>query len=71
MNDLLWFLVPVVLALTCVGVAALLDLCGTCHHKWGKWVWSEDSETYRQLRICEKCNFTEMIERKKLTGDSK
>lgn len=66
MSDALWFILPVCVVMAIAGMAWVHEAASGCIHKWGKWQWSEDAHAYRQHRVCAKCGFTEMTQRKKL-----
>ena len=68
MNDLVYFVVPIVVIAVCAGVWNLVRELfirwvnnDWCHHNWDMWgaVGNPGVGTHTQLRFCKKCNKAE------------
>jgi hypothetical protein len=68
MNDIVFFIVPIVTFLICAGIwCGVRELFNRwvnndwCKHDWGMWeaVQHPGVGTYTQLRFCKKCNKAE------------
>jgi hypothetical protein len=66
MSDFLLVLWGVLIVGGLVAALSIIDRFTKCNHKWGQWMFKEDSAVFIQVRHCEKCGYSEIEQHRKV-----